>query len=210
MSCCRRRPVGDEMYRMNRSPQDQQALRTVRRGIRSLLTLVVLTVSSIFFNRHGFYPPHGNPLVYVLAISWLVSFGIALPITAIFKTIPELLPLAPSEKTGKIYDNWSVRGFRWLLLHSPLGWINASLYLTAGRKDCERLLKEAKFGERVHWLTCLLTTMLGFVYLARGHAAYGFAMLVVRIPFDIYPIMLLRWSEGRVTRLLTRASRKPA
>jgi Glycosyl-4,4'-diaponeurosporenoate acyltransferase len=184
-------------------------LRAMRRGIRSVLLLMVLTVGALYFNRRGFYP-HGNPLIYALAMSWLISFTVALPITAIFavfKANPKLFALARWEKEGEVYDRWSIRAFRWVLLHSPLGWINANLCLGAGRADCERLLREMSFGERVHWVTCFLSSILAISCLASDYAVYGYVMLLVRIPFDLYPIMLLRRNRGRVCRVLSRQLR---
>jgi len=178
----------------------------MRRGVRSVLLLMILTIGSIYFNRRGFHP-HGNPLIYALAMSWLTSFTVALPITAIFNVKPKQFSLARWEKEGKVYDRWSIRAFRWVLIHSPLGWINSSLYLVAGRTDCERLLKEMSFGERVHWVTLFLSSILAISYLARDHAVYGYVLLLVRIPFDLYPITLLRRNRGRVCRVLNRRLR---
>ena len=59
-------------------------------------------------------------------------------------------------------------------------------------------------GEGVHWLTCVVSVMLAISYLLHGHAVYGYVMLLVRIPFDLYPIMLQRWNRGRVWRVLER------
>jgi hypothetical protein len=191
---------------MSRNPQDEQTLRAMRRGVRSVLLLMILTVGALYFNRRGFYP-HGNPLTYALAMSWLISFTVALPITAVFKVNPKLFSLARWEKGGEVYDRWSIRAFRWVLLHSPLGWINANLYLSAGRTDCERLLREMSFGERVHWVTCFLSIILAISCLAGDYAVYGYVMLLVRIPFDLYPIMLLRRNRGRVSRVLSRPLR---
>lgn len=178
-------------------------------GVRSVLLLAILTVGALYFNRHGFYPPHGNPLIYAIAVSWLISFTLALPINAIFKVNSKLFSLAHWEREGKVYDRGSIRAFRWILLHSPLGWINPSLYLYSGasRTDCERLLREMIFGEQVHWLTCFFATIVGIFYLFGDYAVYGYAMLLVRIPFDLYPIMLLRRSRGRVSRVLSRQLR---
>jgi hypothetical protein len=36
------------------------------------------------------------------------------------------------------------------------------------------------------------------------HAVHGYVMPLVRIPFDLYPIMLQRWNRGRVWRVLGR------
>jgi hypothetical protein len=32
------------------------------------------------------------------------------------------------EKQGEIYDRTGIRAFRWVLFHSPLGWINANFH----------------------------------------------------------------------------------
>jgi len=167
---------------------------------------MILTVGALYFNKRGFRP-HGNPLIYGIAVSWLISFTVALPITAILNVKPKQFSLARWEKEGEVYDRWSIRAFRWVLLHSPLGWINPNLYFVAGRTDCERLLKEMSFGERVHWVTCFLSSTLAISYLAGDHAVYGYVLLLVRIPFDVYPIMLLRRNRGRVCRVWSRRLR---
>jgi hypothetical protein len=46
--------------------------------------------------------------------------------------------------------------------------------------------------------------MLAISYLLHDHAVYGYVMLLVRIPFDLYPIMLQRRNRGRVWRVLER------
>ena len=117
---------------------------------------------------------------------------------------PTLFSLAHWEKQGKIYDRAGIRAFRWMLFHSPLGWINANFHLRASRADCERLLREMNSSEGVHWLTCVVSVMLAILYLRHDRAVYGYVMLLVRIPYDLYPIMLQRWNRGRVWRVLER------
>ena len=63
------------------------------------------------------------------------------PTSAFFRVNPKLLPLARWENDGEVYDRRSVRAFRWVLLQSPLGWINPSLYLSGNRSDLDRLLR---------------------------------------------------------------------
>jgi hypothetical protein len=181
----------------------QSERRPILRALRSVLLLVILTVGALYFNRRGFYPPHGNPLTYTLSMSWLVSYSVAM-LTAIFKLNPKLFSLTHWEKEGRIYDRAGVRAFRWVLFHSPLGWINPNLHLGASRADCERLLREINGSEWVHWLTCVLSSLLALSYLADGYPVYGYVMLLVRIPFDLYPIMLQRRNRGRVCRVLSR------
>jgi hypothetical protein len=169
--------------------------------------IVILTFGSVYSIGGLAFPPHGNPLLNSLAMSWLISITIAFVSSALFfRMNPRLFSLAPWEKHGRIYDHAGIRVFRWLLFHSPLGWINPNFHLGAGRADCERLLREMNSGEGVHWLTCVVSVMLAISYLRHNYAVYGYAMLVVRIPFDLYPIMLQRWNRGRVSRVLERAA----
>ncbi len=214
---------------MGRTPQEEQELRGAIRGARSLLMIAILTFGSAYAltNRtppisrahglwsgiavgvrlilRGAFHPHGNLLVYSLAVSWLIAITIATLSSAIFFRVnPKLFTLARWEKQGEVYDRAGIRAFRWVLLHSPLGWINPTFHLRASRADCQRLLREMNSGEAVHWLTCIVSVMLAISYLCNDYAVYGYVMLLVRIPFDLYPIMLQRWNRGRVGRVLER------
>jgi hypothetical protein len=184
-----------------RTPEEEQ----IFRGLRSVLMIVINTAASVYFVRGKAFPPHGNPLLNSLAMSWLISITIAIVSSAlIFRVNSTLFSLAPWEKEGEIYDRAGIRAFRRVLFHSPLGWINPNFHLRAGRADCERLLREMNSGEGVHWLTCVFSVMLAISYLRHDYAVYGYVMLLVRIPFDLYPIMLQRWNRGRVRRILER------
>ena len=169
---------------MSRTPQREEVLR----GVRSVLLLVILTAWSSYSlvggvpqRAHGHAGPHGNPLVYSLAASWLISITIAFASSALFFRVnPRRFSLARWEREGALYDRAGVRAFRWVLLHSPLGWINPNFHWRGGRADCERLLREMNSGEGVHWLTCAASVALATWNLADGHAVYGYAMLLVQ------------------------------
>jgi hypothetical protein len=176
----------------------------VSRALRSVSVLVIFTAGALYSTKGDVFHPHGNPLLYAIATSWLISIVVVFPTSAFFRVNPELLPLARWENDGQVYDLRSVRAFRWVLLRSPLGWINPSLHLSGSRTDCNRLLGEMIGGEGVHWITCFLASNLAISYLVHDHAVYGYVMLLVRIPFDLYPVMLLRQNRGRVCRLLRR------
>lgn len=189
---------------MSRTPQAEQGIR----AMRSSLMIAILTAGSVYSIRGRPFPPHGNPLVYSLAISWLISITIAVVSSAIFFRVnPTLFSLAHWEKQGEIYERAGIRAFRWVLFHSPLGWINANFHLRASRADCDRLLRETNSSEGVHWLTCVISVMLAISYLLHDHAVYGYVILLVRIPYDLYPIMLQRRNRGRVSRVLKRPAR---
>ena len=195
------------MEGMTRKPQGEHTLPAALRALRSALLIGILTFAAVYFNRRGFYP-HGNPLIYAIAMSWLIAITVAMPSSVIFlKVNLKLFSPARWEKEGKVYDRTSVRAFRWLLLHSPLGWINPNLHLGASRTDCKRLLREMNVSEAVHWLTCFLLSILAISYLVGGHAVYGYVMLLIRVPFDFYPIALHRRNRGRVCRVLGRQLR---
>lgn len=172
--------------------------------MRGVFIIGIFTGGALYSTDLRFYPPHGSPLAYAISVSWLIAIAVALLTSAIFKRSPRLFSLARWEREGKVYDRASIRTFRWLLLHSPFAWINGSLYLSASRTDCERLLREINASEGVHWLTCLLSSILAISYLFHDDPVYGYVMLLVRIPFDLYPIMLQRRNRGRVYRVLNR------
>jgi hypothetical protein len=133
---------------MNRDAQD------AIRGLRSASVLAILTGGALY-SIHGLVsPPHGNPLVWAIAISWLIAIIVAVLTSAIFSRVnPRLFPLARWENDGEIYDRRSLRAFRWILLHSPLGWINPNLHVGASGSDCDRLLREMNAAEGVHRLS---------------------------------------------------------
>ena len=113
----------EEIEGMSRTPQAEQAIR----AMRSSLMIAVLTAVSVYSIHGRAFPPHGNPLVYSLAISWLISITIAVVSSAIFFRVnPTLFSLARWERQGEIYDRAGIRAFRWVLVHSPLGWINGN------------------------------------------------------------------------------------
>lgn len=140
-------------------------------------------------------------------MSWLISLVVVLSTSAIFKVMPNLFSLARWERDGRIYDRLGVGAFRRVLLHSPLGWINGNLQLRAGRGDCHRLLLELNIAEGVHWVTAVATSILAIRCLFDGYVVHGVVMLLVRIPYDVYPIVLQRRNRGRVTRLMNRQPR---
>jgi len=177
------------------------------RALRSVSLLVIFTVGALYSIDGRVFRPHGNPLLYALAMSWLIAFAVALSASAFFRMNRTLFPLARWENDGEVYDRRSVRAFRWVLRQSPLGWINPNLHLSGSRTDWDRLLREMNAAEGVHWITCVLASLLGVSYVVGGHAVYGYVILLVRIPFDLYPIMLQRRNRGRVNRLLRRQLR---
>jgi hypothetical protein len=46
--------------------------------------ILILTSGSVYSIGGRAFPPHGNPLIYSLAVSWLVAITIAVVSSAIF------------------------------------------------------------------------------------------------------------------------------
>jgi hypothetical protein len=174
-------------------------------ALRSVLLAMSFTIGAIYFNRRGLYPPQGDAFIYALSTSWLITYGVAIA-TAVLKVNPKF-PLADWERGGTVYDRIGLQTFRWLFLHSPMSWINPNFQLGVSRGDGERLLTEMNLSEWVHWLSLLLSSALAISCLAGGYSMHGYVMLLVRIPFDIYPIMLQRRNRGRVSRVFRRQLR---
>jgi hypothetical protein len=172
---------------------------------RSLGLIALMTAGSLYALWGELLPPQGNSLLYALALTWLVTIAIGLGTGFIFASAdPALFSLAPWEKEGELYEHAGLRAFRWILLRSGLGWINPNFYVRHNRADLERLARETQNSEGVHWLAGAILVVLAVWLLFDGYAMYGFVMLLIRIPFDVYPIMLQRWNRGRVYRVLRR------
>ena len=85
------------MEGMSRNPQGKHTLPAALRALRSALLIAIFTFAAVYFNRRGFYP-HGNPLIYAIAMSWLIAITVALPIGSIFKVSHKLFSLVRWEK----------------------------------------------------------------------------------------------------------------
>jgi hypothetical protein len=189
---------------MSRAPRDEQTFRVQR----SLWLIAILTVGSLYALGGELFPPHGNSLLYAPALTWLVTIAVGLGTGFIFAGAdPALFSLAPWEKDGEIYERAGLRAFRWTMLRSGLGWINPNFHMRHSRADWERLVRETHNSEGVHWLAGAILVVLAVWFLIGGYAMHGYVMLLVRVPFDVYPIMLQRWNRGRVYRVLRRRRR---
>jgi hypothetical protein len=71
------------MVGMSKDSQDEHKLRAALRALRSTLLIAIFTLAAVYFTRRGFYP-HGNPLIYAIAISWLIAITVAMPSSVIF------------------------------------------------------------------------------------------------------------------------------
>jgi hypothetical protein len=77
---------------MSTKRQDEHTFRV----IRTLSLLVVFTLGSLYAIDRDLFPPHGHPLVYTIAMSWLVTIAVVIATSAIVhRANPSLFSLAP-------------------------------------------------------------------------------------------------------------------
>jgi hypothetical protein len=114
----------------------------------------------------------------------------------------------PRRFEAGVYERIGVRRFKgWMLglvgerTAHRLGW-----RLPAGRAEKRATLrsfdKRTRHNEAVHALVLVALAAVAVHLLARGEAAAAIALLVVNIPFNVYPLLLQRHTRLRLKRLL--------
>jgi hypothetical protein len=115
----------------------------------------------------------------------------------------------PRRFEARVYERIGVRRFkRWMLAlvgqqtAHRLGW----RLLPGSRADTRAALrsfeKRTRHNEAVHALVLAALAAVAVHLLARGEAAAAVALLVVNIPFNVYPLLLQRHTRLRLKRLL--------
>lgn len=181
------------------------AIRTDRPFILYAIAFCTLTALALVGVLQSYARPAQQPFVLALSLHWLLMAGIsALVSNLLYHVAPARFHPARWERDGAIYESLGVKQVQWLLLHTPLGWLNPSLQLRTGRRDLQRLLRELNPAEGTH-----LLAGAGALLLAGGYAWWGYArvslwLCLLDLPLNLYPIALQRYNRGRVTRLLRR------
>ena len=117
--------------------------------------------------------------------------------------------MARWEREGNVYRWVGVGGFRWVLLHTPLGWLGSGLALKSGRSDLPRLMRNLNTAEGLHATGAAACLALAAVYLLTGHTAVGVWIVLAAVPLHVYPALLQRWTRGRVRRILRSRGARP-
>jgi hypothetical protein len=117
---------------------------------------------------------------------------------------PKSLRFARWERNGRLYEWVGLGVFRWVLLHTPLRWLSEGTPLKPGRSDLERLLRDLNAAEGLHAIAASVSLVVAAVYALTGHTTIAIWLVLVTIPFNVYPVMLQRWVRGRILRLQRR------
>jgi hypothetical protein len=159
--------------------------------------------------------PGRHPLTFAFSLTWLIMAFVAAATSRIFVRLdPERFRLARWEREGRIYDRVGLGAVRWVLRHTPLGWLNPNIKVRAGWSDMDRLLRDMNAVEGVHILAAGVSLAVAVFFALAGQAVVGMWLVVLTILFNVYPVMLQRWNRGRIFRLqrimLTRREDKDA
>jgi hypothetical protein len=177
-------------------------VRAYTKWLSIAMTLSVVSLAGLVLTISR---PDSHPVVVAFSVSWIIVL-IVTGVTrdAFVKMDPKRFHFARWEREGQVYGRFGIGAFSWLLLHSPLGWLDPWLKLGSRRSELERLLREVNFAEGTHLLGGVWTLLIAFGYAAAGHAVVGLSFAILIIPLHIYPWMLQRWNRGRILRVMRR------
>jgi hypothetical protein len=169
----------------------------------------ILSVGSIIALGWTGLHPDRHPLGFACSVSWFIAAAVAgFTRNAFLRMNPQWFGLARWEQESRAYERAGVAAFCWLLMHTPLGWLNPMLRMrTCGRAGIQELLKEMNFAEGAHWIGGLITMGLGIGYFIDGHKAVGLSFALVLVAAHLYPVMLQRANRARILRLCERQER---
>jgi hypothetical protein len=184
---------------------DREKCRSKKRVVRlwhvaiSLLVLVLWVLPLGWFNfylvRHG-----GVRCNLAYALIWLLSPLTLLLHSAYFRTRPFELEL---------YEQVGVRSFKKFMLHGDyyrrhLRRIEPAHARINSRRGAQNFLSQTIWSEKAH-LMALVIGLAAILYaLKLGLNRFAGVFFVSNILFNIYPIMLQRYTRARISRLLER------
>jgi hypothetical protein len=182
--------------------------------VKYLVIFTALTVVVGIGLSMAILQPDRHPLIFAFSLTWLIMALVAAMTSRIFVRIsPKRFRLVRWEREGRIYDRVGLGAVRWVLQHTPLGWLNPNIKVGLDRSDMDRLLRDMNAVEGVHSVAAGMSLAVAVLFtLLAGQAILGIWLVILTIPLNIYPVMLQRWNRGRILRLqrimLTRLANK--
>jgi hypothetical protein len=109
--------------------------------------------------------------------------------------------LRPFETSGALYRHLGVPAYKKALLRSPLNnpWLRFK-----GRSDLLKLRQDTRNTELGHGLLFLISIPVISYAFWRGQPSLGVWMILLNIPWNIYPVMVQRYNRSRLQRLSNR------
>jgi hypothetical protein len=116
-----------------------------------------------------------------------------------------LRPLRYRELEGHVYRRLRVPEFGRLLRQTPLRFLNSAVYIDGQGRDPVRVLLHVESAEATHFWAALL--LLPYIALAgvKGRWQVVAWLLLAQVLVNVYPLLHLRYSRGRLDRALRRS-----
>ena len=149
--------------------------------------------------------PEKHPGLFAFSVSWVIIVVVAaITRDPLLKVDPKRFRFAHWEHEGRVYERFGVAALGWLLVHTPLGWLNPRVRPASHRPGIDGLLREINYAEGAHLVGGVVTLGLAVRYAVAGSMAVGASFAVIGILSHVYPVMLQRRNRGRVLRLVRR------
>jgi hypothetical protein len=122
--------------------------------------------------------------------------------------------LRPFERGGRIYRRFGVRQFRYIVgegegIQRVARWIDPQWQSFLSKRSYEDREKWTRLVEAVHiGMIFLSLPFIGLAYY-RGFTTLATVYLLSNIPFNIWPVLLLRYSRGKLLRISKLQSKRP-
>lgn len=166
---------------------------------------IFLGVLSLIGLKNFFIEERANPLLTALSVCWILhglihSFLSKRVLKRSFNAVRKSIKISERH----LLESLGVIHFRKILVNSPFKVLSLTIWLKGGKSDFERLLREIYTAEKTHSYSVILTVTISLLFLYFGSIAEGLLMILICIPFHIYPIMLQRWSRCRLLEIIKR------
>jgi hypothetical protein len=144
--------------------------------------------------------------VWAAAIHW--TSGVL--IIALAGMLPPALPdtwlhLRSWESDGSVYRRLGIERYRQALLASPFG-PNRFLTFQGRRSQLAELEQFTKNAEMGHLTLLVVSTVVTAMAVGTGYWRTAVFLAIVNVPWNVYPVLLQRYTRSRLTRIRRRLS----
>jgi hypothetical protein len=178
----------------------------MRAGWIRLLAVAAAYIVAFFLFRRAAPLRLDSPWFVLVAMICFLGLAFVAQPLLMLRMPPPLRALRPWEIEGRLYRALGVPRYGSLLRRTPLRLFNRDVYLRTGDRDAARVGAELEAAEASHfWAAVLVLPYM--IHAARtgawdALAGISFAQLAI----NVYPIMHLRLSRYRLTRVSQKRS----
>ena len=147
---------------------------------------------------------------WLLAALWaaFIHWCSGVLIIALAAMLPPALPdrwlrLRSWEADGSVYRRLGIEGYKKALLASPFG-PNAFLKFHGRRSQIPELEQFTRNAEMGHLTLLVVSTVVIAIAWRTGYWRTALFLAIVNVPWNIYPVLLQRYTRARLTRVRRR------